>query len=387
MKKTLSKVATELKPSGIRRFFDLANTMEGVISLGVGEPDFATPWHICENAIHSMSTGHTHYTANRGLLELRQEICKFHKEHYNQIYDPENEVIVTIGGSEAIDLAMRALLNPGDEVIVLDPNYVAYAPSVSLSGGVVVPLQLKEEHEFKLKREDLEKVITPKTKAMIINYPSNPTGGVMTKEDYEEIIDLIKETGIYVISDEIYAELSFDQEFSSLAQFNDIKDQIIVVNGFSKAFAMTGWRLGYCLANKEVSEIMNKIHQYVIMSAPIMSQYAAIEALKNGYDDVLMMKADYLKRRNFLVNRLNRMGLKTNIPHGTFYVFCNIKNTNLSSEEFCEELLKKYKVACVPGNAFGPSGEGFARISYAYSIDHIKEAMMRLEKFIKDLEN
>lgn len=387
MKKTLSKVATELKPSGIRRFFDLANTMEGVISLGVGEPDFATPWHICENAIHSMSTGHTHYTANRGLLELRQEICKFHKEHYNQIYDPENEVIVTIGGSEAIDLAMRALLNPGDEVIVLDPNYVAYAPSVSLSGGVVVPLQLKEEHEFKLKREDLEKVITPKTKAMIINYPSNPTGGVMTKEDYEEIIDLIKETGIYVISDEIYAELSFDQEFSSLAQFNDIKDQIIVVNGFSKAFAMTGWRLGYCLANKEVSEIMNKIHQYVIMSAPIMSQYAAIEALKNGYDDVLMMKADYLKRRNFLVNRLNRMGLKTNIPHGTFYVFCNIKNTNLSSEEFCEKLLKKYKVACVPGNAFGPSGEGFVRISYAYSIDHIKEAMMRLEKFIKDLEN
>lgn len=386
MKKSLSKVATELKPSGIRRFFDLANTMEDVISLGVGEPDFSTPWHICENAIHSMSIGQTHYTANRGLLELRQEICKFHKNHYNQIYDPE-EVIVTIGGSEAIDVAMRALLNPGDEVIVLDPNYVAYAPSVSLSGGVVVPLQLKEENEFKLKHEDLKKVITPKTKAMIINYPSNPTGGVMTKDDYNDIVDIIEESGIYVISDEIYAELSFDQEFASLAQFAKIKDQIIVVNGFSKAFAMTGWRLGYCLASKEVSDIMNKIHQYVIMSAPIMSQYAGIEALKNGYEDVLIMKADYLKRRNFLVNRLNRMGLKTNIPHGTFYVFCNISSTNLDSETFCEKLLKNYKVACVPGNAFGPSGEGFIRISYAYSIDHIKEAMNRLEKFIKDLEN
>lgn len=386
MKKSLSKVATELKPSGIRRFFDLANTMEDVISLGVGEPDFSTPWHICENAIHSMSIGHTHYTANRGLLELRQEICKFHKNHYKQFYDPE-EVIVTIGGSEAIDLAMRALLNPGDEVIVLDPNYVAYAPSVSLSGGVVVPLQLKEENEFKLKHEDLKKVITPKTKAMIINYPSNPTGGVMTKDDYKDIVDIIEESGIYVISDEIYAELSFDQEFASLAQFAKIKDQIIVVNGFSKAFAMTGWRLGYCLASKEVSDIMNKIHQYVIMSAPIMSQYAGIEALKNGYEDVLMMKADYLKRRNFLVNRLNRMGLKTNVPHGTFYVFCNISSTNLDSETFCEELLKNHKVACVPGNAFGPSGEGFIRISYAYSIDHIKEAMNRLEKFIKDLEN
>ena len=316
--KSLSTKATSIKPSGIRKFFDLANTMEGVISLGVGEPDFATPWHICENAIHYMSTGHTHYTANRGLLELREEICKFHKEHYNQTYDPENEVIVTIGGSEAIDLCMRALLNPGDEVIVLDPNYVAYAPSVTLSDGVVVPLQLKEENDFKIFPEDLKKVITPKTKAMIINYPSNPTGGVMTKEDYAKIVDIIKESDIYVVSDEIYAELSFDQPFASLAQFDEIKSQIIVVNGFSKAYAMTGWRLGYCMANKELSSVMNKIHQYVIMSAPVMSQYAGIEAIKNGYDDVLMMKDDYLKRRNFLVNRLNRMGLKTNMPHGTY---------------------------------------------------------------------
>lgn len=385
--KCLSTKATSIKPSGIRKFFDLASTMEGVISLGVGEPDFATPWHICENAIHYMSTGHTHYTANRGLLELREEICKFHKEHYNQVYDPENEVIVTIGGSEAIDLCMRALLNPGDEVIVLDPNYVAYAPSVILSDGVVVPLKLKEENDFKILPKDLKKVITPKTKAMIINYPSNPTGGVMTKEDYAKIIDIIKESGIYVISDEIYAELSFDQPFASLAQFDEIKSQIIVVNGFSKAYAMTGWRLGYCMANKELSSVMNKIHQYVIMSAPVMSQYAGIEAIKNGYNDVLIMKEDYLKRRNFLVNRLNRMGLKTNMPHGTFYVFCNIQSTGLDSETFCERLLQEQKVACVPGNAFGNSGEGYVRISYAYSIDHIKEAVVRLEQFLKDLEN
>jgi aminotransferase len=385
MIKELNKNAVELKPSGIRKFFDLANTMEGVISLGVGEPDFDTPWHICENAIHSMSIGHTHYTANRGLLELRQEIAKFHKEHYDQVYDPENEIIVTIGGSEAIDLSMRALLNPGDEVIVLDPNYVAYGPSVTLSGGKIVPLVLKEENEFKILPEDLKKVITPKTKAMIINYPSNPTGGVMTYEDYAKLVDIIHDSGIYVISDEIYAELSFDQKFASLSQFPEIRDQIIIVNGFSKAFAMTGWRLGYCLSNKTVSKTMNKIHQYVIMSAPVMSQYAGIEALKNGYDDVLMMKEDYLNRRNFLVNRLNRMGLKTNMPHGTFYVFCNITSTGMDSETFCERLLKEYKVACVPGNAFGPSGEGFIRISYAYSIDHIKEAMNRLEQFLENI--
>mgnify|MGYP000473707225 CR=1 FL=1 len=244
-----------------------------------------------------------------------------------------------------------------------------------------------QENDFKIIPEDLKKVITPKTKAMIINYPSNPTGGVMTKEDYAKIIDIIKESGIYVISDEIYAELSFDQPFASLAQFDEIKSQIIVVNGFSKAYAMTGWRLGYCMANKELSSVMNKIHQYVIMSAPVMSQYAGIEAIKNGYNDVLMMKDDYLKRRNFLVNRLNRMGLKTNMPHGTFYVFCNIQSTGLDSETFCERLLQEQKVACVPGNAFGNSGEGYVRISYAYSIDHIKEAVVRLEQFLKDLDN
>ena len=386
MIKSINPTVKAMKPSGIRKFFDLANTMKGVISLGVGEPDFDTPWHICENAIHSMSVGKTHYTANRGLLELRQAICQFHAIRYHQNYDPEHETLVTVGGSEAIDLAMRTLVEPGDEVIVLDPNYVAYAPTIELAGGIPVPIVLKEETEFKLLPEELEAAITPKTKAMIINYPSNPTGGVMTKEDYEKLVPIIKESGIYVVSDEIYAELSFDQEFASLAQFDEVHDQIIVVNGFSKAFAMTGWRLGYALANKEVSDAMTKIHQYVIMSAPTQAQYAAIEAMTHGLDDVIRMRNDYLNRRNLLVNRLNRMGLDTNMPHGTFYVFPNIQKTGMTCEEFCEKLLEKEKVACVPGNAFGEHGEGFIRISYAYSIDHLKEACDRIEHFLQNLD-
>ena len=385
MRKPINPVVEKLKPSGIRKFFDLANTMQGVISLGVGEPDFDTPWHICENAIHSMSTGKTHYTANRGLLELRQAICEFHKVRYHQNYDPEKETLVTVGGSEAIDLAMRALVTPGDEVIVLDPNYVAYAPTIELAGGIPVPIELKEEHELKLMTDVLQHAITYNTKAMIINYPSNPTGGVMTKEDYEKIVPIIKESGIYVISDEIYAELSFDQDFASLAQFDEVKDQILVINGFSKAFAMTGWRLGYVLSNAEISSAMTKIHQYVIMSAPTQAQYAAIEALRHGLEDVLTMKKDYMNRRNLLVNRLNRMGLKTNMPHGTFYVFPNIQKAGMTSDEFCEKLLDEEKVACVPGNAFGQHGEGFIRISYAYSIDHIKEACDRIERFLRNL--
>lgn len=386
MIKSINPTVKAMKPSGIRKFFDLANTMKGVISLGVGEPDFDTPWHICENAIHSMSVGKTHYTANRGLLELRQAICQFHAIRYHQNYDPEHETLVTVGGSEAIDLAMRTLVEPGDEVIVLDPNYVAYAPTIELAGGIPVPIVLKEETEFKLLPDELKAAITPKTKAMIINYPSNPTGGVMTKEDYEKLVPIIKESGIYVVSDEIYAELSFDQEFASLAQFDEVRDQIIVVNGFSKAFAMTGWRLGYALANKEVSDAMTKIHQYVIMSAPTQAQYAAIEAMTHGLDDVIRMRNDYLNRRNLLVNRLNRMGLDTNMPHGTFYVFPNIQKTGMTCEEFCEKLLEKEKVACVPGNAFGEHGEGFIRISYAYSIDHLKEACDRIEHFLQNLD-
>lgn len=384
--KEISKTVEALKPSGIRRFFDLANTMEGVISLGVGEPDFSTPWHVCEEAIQSMADGRTHYTANKGLLELREEIAKFHSEHYNQNYDPKTEILVTVGGSEAIDLSMRALLNPGDEVIVMDPNYVAYEPAIRLAGGVCVPIVLTRENEFKLKADDLKKAITDKTKAMIINYPSNPTGGVMTEADYREILPIIQESGIYVVSDEIYAELSFDQAFASLSQFEEVRDQILVINGFSKAYAMTGWRLGYILANPTITKALTKIHQYVIMSASTPAQYAAIEALRNGYDDVILMREEYLSRRNLLVNSLNRMGLNTPMPHGTFYVFADIRPYRLSSEEFCNELLNQEKVACVPGDAFGPHGQGFIRISYAYSLNHIKEACVRIEHFLQQFK-
>lgn len=384
--KEISKTVEALKPSGIRRFFDLANTMEGVISLGVGEPDFSTPWHVCEEAIQSMADGRTHYTANKGLLELREEIAKFHSEHYNQNYDPKTEILVTVGGSEAIDLSMRALLNPGDEVIVMDPNYVAYEPAIRLAGGVCVPIVLTRENEFKLKADDLKKAITDKTKAMIINYPSNPTGGVMTEADYREILPIIQESGIYVVSDEIYAELSFDQAFASLSQFEEVRDQILVINGFSKAYAMTGWRLGYILANPTITKALTKIHQYVIMSASTPAQYAAIEALRNGYDDVILMREEYLNRRNLLVNSLNRMGLNTPMPHGTFYVFADIRPYGLSSEEFCNELLNQEKVACVPGDAFGLHGQGFIRISYAYSLNHIKEACVRIEHFLQQFK-
>lgn len=384
--KEISKTVEALKPSGIRRFFDLANTMEGVISLGVGEPDFSTPWHVCEEAIQSMADGRTHYTANKGLLELREEIAKFHSEHYNQNYDPKTEILLTVGGSEAIDLSMRALLNPGDEVIVMDPNYVAYEPAIRLAGGVCVPIVLTRENEFKLKADDLKKAITDKTKAMIINYPSNPTGGVMTEVDYREILPIIQESGIYVVSDEIYAELSFDQAFASLSQFEEVRDQILVINGFSKAYAMTGWRLGYILANPTITKALTKIHQYVIMSASTPAQYAAIEALRNGYDDVILMREEYLNRRNLLVNSLNRMGLNTPMPHGTFYVFADIRPYGLSSEEFCNELLNQEKVACVPGDAFGPHGQGFIRISYAYSLNHIKEACVRIEHFLQQFK-
>lgn len=384
--KEISKTVEALKPSGIRRFFDLANTMEGVISLGVGEPDFSTPWHVCEEAIQSMADGRTHYTANKGLLELREEIAKFHSEHYNQNYDPKTEILVTVGGSEAIDLSMRALLNPGDEVIVMDPNYVAYEPAIRLAGGVCVPIVLTRENEFKLKADDLKKAITDKTKAMIINYPSNPTGGVMTEADYREIVPIILESGIFVVSDEIYAELSFDQAFASLSQFEEVRDQILVINGFSKAYAMTGWRLGYILANPTITKALTKIHQYVIMSASTPAQYAAIEALRNGYDDVILMREEYLNRRNLLVNSLNRMGLNTPMPHGTFYVFADIRPYGLSSEEFCNELLNQEKVACVPGDAFGPHGQGFIRISYAYSLNHIKEACVRIEHFLQQFK-
>lgn len=381
--KFLSEKVQTIKPSGIRKFFDLASQIEGVISLGVGEPDFDTPWHIREAAIYSIEEGRTHYTANQGLLELREEIVAYAKRRFNLDYDANDNVIVTVGGSEAIDIAMRSLVNPGDEVILMEPCYVAYTPSVELCGAVPVHIQLEHKDEFKLTPEKLEAAITPKTKLMMLNFPCNPTGGVMTREDYEKLVPIIKKHELIVISDEIYAELTYDGEFCSLASFPEIKDQVIIVNGFSKAFAMTGWRLGYTLANKTFTDAMNKIHQYIIMSAPTAAQWGAIEALHNGDVHVAEMKDAYEARRNFITKGFNRIGLPTHLPHGAFYIFPDIRSTGLSSDEFCERLLEEEKVACVPGTAFGAAGEGFIRVSYAYSIEHIKEAIERIDHFLE----
>lgn len=384
--KPINGTVEALKPSGIRKYFDLANAMEGVISLGVGEPDFDTPWHISAKAVESLEEGRTHYTANRGLLALRRQIANYYRNRYGIGYDPESQILVTVGGSEAVDLCCRTLINPGDEVIVLDPNYVAYEPAIEMAGGVPVRIELTQEHDFKLLPEDLEAAISERTKAIIVNFPSNPTGGVMSREDYARIVPIIQRSGIYVISDEIYSELLFDGEFCSPANFEDIRDQVLVINGFSKAFAMTGWRLGYLLSNPELSAQLTKVHQFVIMSAPTAAQYAAIEALEHGMPDIEAMRREYEARRNLLCTRLNRMGLTTNVPKGTFYVFANITSSGLSSDEFCVRLLEEQKVAIVPGTAFGESGEGFVRISYATSMEHIKEACARIEAFLASLQ-
>lgn len=381
----LSKKVQTIKPSGIRKYFDMASEMEGVISLGVGEPDFNTPWHICEAAMYSIECGRTHYTANQGLLELREEICEYQKRRFHLSYDPHKNVVVTVGGSEAIDIAMRAIVNPGDEVILMEPSYVAYTPSVELQDGIPVHIKLEHEDHFKLTPEKLEAAITPKTKAILLNYPSNPTGGVMTKSDYEKLVPIIKKHQLIVLSDEIYAELTYDEEFYSLANFKEIKDQVIVISGFSKAYAMTGWRLGYVLANETFTMAMNKIHQFIIMSAPTAAQYGAIEALRNGDIHVQEMKDSYLARRNFITKGFNRLGLATHLPQGAFYIFPDIRSTGLSSDQFCEQLLNDQRVACVPGTAFGDAGEGFIRVSYAYSIEHIKEALERIEMFLNKI--
>lgn len=386
LEKYLSRNVQRIKPSGIRKFFDLASEMDDVISLGVGEPDFNTPWHIREAAIYSIESGKTHYTANQGLLELREEICSYMKRRFQLSYNPYDNVIVTVGGSEGIDIAMRALLNPEDEVIILEPSYVAYTPSIQLTGATPIPIQLEEKDNFKLTPEKLKAAISPKTKLLLLNYPSNPTGGVMLKEDYEKIIPIIKEHNLIVVSDEIYAELSYDCDFLSLASFDEVKDQVIVISGFSKAYAMTGWRLGYVLAHKTLITAMNKIHQYIIMSAPTAAQYGAIDAMRNGDLKVEEMRESYKARRNFITQGFNRLGLKTHLPQGAFYIFPDITSTGLTSDEFCEQLLQKEKVACVPGTAFGEAGEGFIRVSYAYSIEHIKEALERIENFLKSLE-
>lgn len=382
----LNKTVVDIKPSGIRKFFDLANTKKGVISLGVGEPDFATPWDICEAAIYSIKSKKTHYTANAGLLSLREEICKYLKRRYNLKYDANKNVIVTVGGSEAIDIALRTIITPGDEVILLQPCYVAYEPSVILAGGVPKFIELKAENEFKLTKEELENAITPKTKAIMLNFPSNPTGGVMTKEDYEPLIPIIKEHNLIVLSDEIYAELSYETTHYSPANFEEIKDLVVLISGFSKAFAMTGWRLGYLCANETFVKHMLKIHQYVIMSAPTSAQFGAIEALKNGQKHVDEMVSQYKSRRNFIVAGFNRIGLETHLPQGAFYVFPCIKSTGLTSLEFCEKLLEEQNVACVPGSAFGEAGEGYIRVSYAYSIEEIKAAIEKIGKFMEQFK-
>ena len=384
--KVLNDTVREIPPSGIRKFFDLANQMEGVISLGVGEPDFDTPWKIREAAIYSIEQGKTFYTANQGLVELRKEICRYQKRRFGLDYCYDKECIVTVGGSEAIDLAFRAIINPGDEVILLQPSYVAYIPGVALAGGKVVNIELKEDNEFKLTPELLEAAITPKTKAILLNYPSNPTGGFMTREDYEKIVSIIKKHEIIVITDEIYAELSYEQKFCSIAAFDEIKDQVILVSGYSKAYAMTGWRLGYVLANEVLTKAMNKIHQYVIMSAPTGAQYGAIEAMRHCDNEIEEMRKAYMLRRNYIVKAFNDLGLHTFTPQGAFYVFPCIKSTGMTSDQFCEELLKDQLVACVPGTAFGEAGEGFIRVSYAYSIEQIKEATSRIKKFLDKLK-
>lgn len=379
----LNKQVRELKPSGIRKFFDLANTKEGVISLGVGEPDFATPWNICEAAIYSIKSKKTHYTANAGLLSLRKEICKYLKRRFALEYDPNKNVLVSVGGSEAIDLSLRAIIEKGDEVILLQPCYVAYEPAVILAGGTPKFVELKSENEFKLTKEELLAAITPKTKAIILNFPSNPTGGVMTKQDYEPLIPILKEHNIIVISDEIYAELSYEERHCSPANFDEIKDLVILISGFSKAFAMTGWRLGYLCANETFLREILKIHQYIIMCAPTAAQYGAIEGLKNSQKYVDEMVEQYKLRRNYIVSGFNRIGLPTHLPQGAFYIFPCIKKTGLTSLEFCEKLLEEENVACVPGSAFGEAGEGFIRVSYAYSIDEIKVAIEKIGHFME----
>lgn len=382
----LNQTIRQIPPSGIRKYFDLANAIPGMISLGVGEPDFDTPWHIREEAIYAIERGNTFYTSNQGLAELRKEIAQYLSRRFQLQYDWNTQIMVTVGGSEALDIAFRSIINPGDEVIVLNPSYIAYVPAIQMAGGIPVIIDLEEGNQFKLTSEQLKAAITPRSKALLINYPSNPTGGIMSKEDYQAIIPLIQEHELIVLSDEIYAELNYVNEHVSIASFDEIKDQVILINGFSKAYAMTGWRLGYLACHPMFLEAMNKVHQYVIMCPSTISQYAGIKALRDGDEDVVRMRQSFEMRRNYIVNRLNLMGLTCHLPHGAFYVFPNITNTGLTSEQFVERLIQESKVAVVPGTAFGASGEGYIRISYAYSLEEIKEAMNRIESFLVRLQ-
>lgn len=386
MMKELNPEVLGIKPSGIRKFFDLVSEMKDAISLGVGEPDFETPWHIREEGIHSLEQGRTFYSSNAGLMELRNAISDKVREEHGISYHAKEEVMVTVGGSEAIDLAMRVILTPRDEVLIPEPCYVSYLPCAKMAYGVPVPIQLEEKDEFRLTPEKLEEAITEKTKLLILPFPNNPTGGIMEERDLEAIVPIILKHNLYVLTDEIYSALSYKGKHHSIIEFPGMRERTVYINGFSKAYAMTGWRLGYACAEERILKQMLKLHQFAIMCAPTTSQYSAVEALRNGDADVRKMRDAYDERRRFLVYHLRKMGLDCFEPYGAFYVFPSIRKFGLSSEEFAEKLLKEEKVAVVPGNAFGASGEGFIRISYAYSLDNLKKAMERMERFIKSLE-
>ncbi len=383
----ISKNANDIKPSGIRKYFDIAANAEDCIVLGVGEPDFKTPWAIRQAGIVSLEKGRTWYTSNSGLMELRQEICNYLNRRFNLSYNPATETLVTVGGSEGIDMCIRALVNQGDEVLIPEPCYVSYSPITELTGGVPVPIPLTAENNFRLTADELKKYITDKTKLLILPFPCNPTGAVMHKEHLQEIADVLKDTDIMVLSDEIYAELTYtgDRHYS-IAELDGMKERTIIINGFSKAHAMTGWRLGYACGPKEIISIMTKIHQFSIMCAPSTSQYAAVVALRDCDEEVASMREEYDMRRKLMVTRLNEMGLSCFSPEGAFYVFPSIQKTGLTSDEFCDKLFKEKRVAVVAGTAFGDSGEGFVRISYSYSIDHLREGLKRIQEFVKELE-
>ncbi len=385
MRKIFSDKIVNIKPSGIRKFFDLVSEMEDVISLGVGEPDFETPWHIRDEGIYAFEKGRTFYTSNSGLKDLRTEICNYLNRKIGVKYDPASEVLVTVGGSEAIDIGLRALINDGDEVIIPQPSYVSYEPCSVLAGATPVIINLKAENEFRLTADELRKAITDKTKILVLPFPNNPTGAIMEEDDLREIAKVVIEKDILVMSDEIYSELTYKGKHHSIVEIEGMKDRTILINGFSKAFAMTGWRLGYACAPKEIIRQMTKIHQYAIMCAPTISQYAAIEALKHGDEDVKMMRESYNQRRRYLMKSFDDMGLPCFEPYGAFYVFPCIKEFGMTSEEFATRLLQEERVAAVPGTAFGDSGEGFLRISYAYSINNLKLAMDRFSRFISGL--
>ena len=381
--KVLNTVVNEIPPSGIRKFFDIVAEMKDAISLGVGEPDFVTPWHIRDEGIYSLQNGHTHYTSNKGMTELRCEISNYLKRRFDLNYDPMSQSLVTVGGSEAIDLLFRAVIEPGDEVLVPEPSFVCYRPLTRLAGGVPVAITTKAENNFKLTPEELKAAITSKTKVLVLPYPNNPTGAIMTKDELEGIAEVLRSTNILVLSDEIYAELTYGRHHYSIAQIDGMYERTVLVSGFSKAYAMTGWRLGYACGHPALISAMTKVHQYGIMSAPTTAQYAAIEALKNGDSDIEAMREEYNDRRKIIVSGFNTIGLDCFEPEGAFYAFPCIKSTGLSSADFCENLLYTQKVAVVPGTAFGASGEGHVRCSYAYSLDSINEALNRIEAFVK----